>query len=269
MSYPGRGTGPRNLYQAYLALGDARREALFESLYPYDVRPVGDDRPFFFKYSYWSHLGSSDPALAGSVPVMEYGLIVLFAVTAAAALACVYLPLRVLAGRGLHIPGAGRLATYFGGIGVGYLAVEMALLQKFGLLLGHPNYALSVVLAALLLATGAGALLSARIVALLGRLRFVAYPLAGLILVQHLAVFPFLPRLAGAPFAVRAATVCALVAPLGLCMGTFFPTGLARLKEEQAAFIPWAWGLNGIFSVVAPVLSVGVSMTWGISTPLW
>ena len=51
-------------------------------------------------------------------------------------------------------------------------------------------------------------------------------------------------------------------------MGAFFPAGLQRLKNDAPAFVPWAWGLNGVFSVVAPVLSVGVSMTWGISALL-
>ena len=58
------------------------------------------------------------------------------------------------------------------------------------------------------------------------------------------------------------------MAPIGLLLGTFFPTALARLKEEAGPFTPWAWGINGIFSVVAPLLSVAVSMTWGIDALL-
>jgi hypothetical protein len=64
------------------------------------------------------------------------------------------------------------------------------------------------------------------------------------------------------------AIVFALVLPIGVCLGTFFPTGLDRLKEEAPAFVPWAWGVNGIFSVIAPILSVAMSMTWGISALL-
>jgi spermidine synthase len=265
---PADDSRPRNLYQAYLGLGDPVRERVFESAYPFDVRPVDDDRPFFFKHSYWWHLWSDEPVLSQSVPVMEYGLLVLLAVTSVAAAVCVFLPLRMLAGNGLHIAHAGRYAVFFGGIGLGYLAVEMALLQKFGLLLGHPNYALSVVLASLLVASGAGALFSHRIAAALGGLRFVAYLLAGVLLAELLVAFPFLPRLAGAPFAVRVAVVVGLVVPPGVLMGTFFPTGLEDLKPDRSAFVPWAWGLNGVFSVVAPVLSVAISMTWGISALL-
>jgi hypothetical protein len=64
------------------------------------------------------------------------------------------------------------------------------------------------------------------------------------------------------------AIVFALVAPVGTCLGVFMPTGLARLKAQAPAFAPWAWGINGIFSVLAPLLAVGVSISWGMSVLL-
>ena len=94
-----------------------------------------------------------------------------------AAVACVLLPLRLVAGGGARVTGAARYAAFFAAIAIGFMAVEIALLQKFGLFLGHPNYALSVVLAALLLFSGVGALFSDAIVRALGRLRFVGYAL--------------------------------------------------------------------------------------------
>ena len=68
---PARNAARRNLYQAFLSLDDPGREAAFVRLYPFDVRPAEDDRPFFFKYSYWWHLVSKDPIVRGSIPVME------------------------------------------------------------------------------------------------------------------------------------------------------------------------------------------------------
>jgi spermidine synthase len=259
---------PGNLYQTFLALGDPGTERAFALVYPFDVRPVGDDRPFFFRYSYWSHLFSRDPVVQASVPVMEYGLLVLFAITSLAAIACVYVPLRYLAKEGTSMSGATRYGVFFGGIGLGYLAMEVALLQKFGLFLGHPNYALSVVLAALLLASGLGSLWSAQITRALGNLRYVSYLLAALVLVECLVVFPRLSEYVGLAFPVRVAIVLALTLPLGVCMGTFFPSALESIKASSPGFGPWAWGLNGIFSVVAPVLSVGTSMTFGINALL-
>jgi MFS family permease len=180
----------------------------------------------------------------------------------------VYLPLRRLAARGLRAPHAARYGAYFAAIGLGYMAIEMALIQKFGLFMGHPNYALSVVLAALLLATGLGSLFSARIVRRLGRQRFVAYLLGAIVLAVHVLALPRLSALVGLPLAARVAIVFALVLPIGVCLGTFFPAGLDPLKDSAKAFVPWAWGVNGIFSVVAPIVSVAVSMTWGISALL-
>jgi spermidine synthase len=261
-------TLPGNLYRAFLALGEARREREFVSVFPFDVRPSHDDRPFFFRFSYWNHLWSRHPMARTSLPMMELSLLVLLAVTATAAVLCVYFPLRHLAREGRALPGAPRLTVYFAGLGVGYLAVEMALLQKFGLLLGHPNYALSVVLAALLFTTGLGSVWARRIVAAFGNLRFVSYALAGVILLESQIVFPRLPALLPWPFAARAAVVVLLVAPLGLGLGVFFPWVLDRMKGSAASFTPWAWGVNGIFSVLAPILSVAISMTFGMTALL-
>ena len=257
-------TLPGNLYQGFLALGEPRRERTFVSAFPFDIRPSDDDRPFFFRFSYWNHLWSRHPVVLASLPTMEVSILVLLAVTALAAVLCVYLPLRQLGREGSALPGAPRLTVYFAALGLGYLAVEMALLQKFGLLLGHPNYALSVVLASLLFTTGLGSLWAPRIVAALGNLRFVSYVLSGTILIEYGLVFPRLPALLTASFAARVSIVVLLVAPLGLCLGTFFPWVLDRMKGSAAAsFTPWAWGVNGIFSVVAPILSVAMSMTYG------
>jgi hypothetical protein len=259
---------PGNLYQTFLWLGDANREGAFVSLFPFDVHPSTDDRPFFFHSSYWSHLWSRNPVVRASLPMMELSLLVLFGITACAALLCVYLPLRYLARRGSALPHAPRLTVYFAGLGLGYLGVEMALLQKFGLLLGHPNYALSVVLAALLFTTGLGSLWAGHIVGGLGNLRFVSYALAGVILLEYVLVFPRLPGALAWPFAARVVIVVLLVAPLGLALGTFFPWVLDRMKGEAASFTPWAWGVNGIFSVVAPILAVAISMSFGTAALL-
>lgn len=267
-AFPGRTEASGNVYAAFLALGDPRLEAAFVARYPFDIRPVSDDRPFFFRYSLWAHLFPSDPWARAAVPMLELGLLVLLTATGLAAVACIVLPLRRLAAAGLRVPHASRFAAFFAAIGTGFMAVELALVQKFGLFLGHPNYALSVMLASLLAAAGLGALASARVVALLGGLRFVGYALSGIVLLEVLLVFGRLPALAGQGFALRAAIVLALVFPIGFLQGAYFPTGLERLKGAYDHFVPWAWGLNGIFSVVAPIVGVAVSVTWGFDALL-
>lgn len=264
---PGVNSRLENLYQVFLALADPRRERAFVGTYAFDVSPVDDDRPFFFKHTGWGHLFPSNPYARQGVPVMEYSILLLLAVVGSAAALCVLVPLRFLASRGAT-SGAWRHAVFFGGTGLGYLAIEIAFLQKFGLFLGHPNYALSVVLAALLLATGLGSLYSEALVKSLGNLRFASYALAALVLALHVLVFPRLLRLLELPFALRCCLAFALVAPVGVCLGVFLPSALERLKKTSPLFVPWAWGINGIFSVLSPIVSVGVSMTWGASALL-
>ncbi len=255
-------------YQFFLSQVAEGTEAEMISVYPFDIRPATDDRPFFFRYSFWWHLVSDEPLLRGSLPAMEITIVVLFGLVVLVAVLAIYGPLRYLTARSPLTVGTRRYALYFSGAGLGFLAVEMALLQKFGLFLGHPNYALSVVLAGLLLTSGVGSLLSARTQRVLGGIRPVAYALAGNVLVEVLLVFGRLAGWIGWPFAVRVAVTIILIAPIGLLLGTFLPVGLEQLKGEAASFTPWAWGINGAFSVLAPVLAVAFSMSWGTSALL-
>jgi spermidine synthase len=257
---PGRNAARANLYQLFLSMGDAARERAFVRAYPFDIAPATDDRPFFFNYAFWSHLVAGGAATM--MPPMQITVVLLTVVVGLAALVCIYLPLR-LVGDAAARRAPWSATVYFAFIAVGYMAVEIALLQKFGVFLGHPNYALSVVLAALLFATGLGALASSAIVAALGRLRFVSYALAGVLLAGWALVLPRLLGWVGLPFGARAAIVAALIAPVGILLGVFMPWGLERLKETSPALAPWAWGINGIFSVLAPVLGVAFAMTWG------
>jgi spermidine synthase len=258
----------QNFYQVFLGLQSEAREKAFVAAYPFDVSPATDDRPFFFKYSFWSHLLPRARPFATGVPVMEVSLIFLALATSAAAFLCIHLPLRHLVARGVRVPARGRYGLFFAAIGTGFFAVEIALLQRFGLFLGHPNYALSVVLAALLVASGAGAQLSPRLPGGSAALRVAAYALAVVLLLERTLALPMLPRLVGLSFGLRVLVVFLLIAPIGLLLGAFLPRGLERLKAEQPALVPWAWGVNGVFSVLAPVFAIAFSVTWGIEALL-
>ena len=258
-----------NAYQAFLALDDPRWEARFIADYPYDIAAPSDDRPFFFHHAFWWHLFPADGRIWGeSVPVMEYSVLLLGLMVSVGSILTVYLPLRFFVAHGMKAPRIRRHVVFFAGTAVGYMALEMALLQRFGLFLGHPNYALSVVLMALLLSTGAGSLWSRVIVRRLGRLRFVSYVLSAVVLLEYLVLLPYLPSWIAWPMPLRALVVLALVAPIGICLGVFVPAALEQLKEAAPAFVPWAWGINGIFSVLAPILAVALSLSWGIGVLL-
>jgi spermidine synthase len=257
-----------NLYEAFLALNDPRREAALIARYPFNISPTTDDQPFFFNHAFWWHLTSSDPAIVATIPTMEISVVLLSLLIGAAAVICVVLPLAHLRHTASGLVHSVRWVVYFAGIAIGYFALEIALLQKFGLFLGHPNYALSVVLAALLISTGLGSLASTAIIRRLGEPRRAVYVLALVVLVEYAWAFPVIGRFAGLPLAVRAAIVAGLVAPIGAILGVFLPAGLDRLKTGGPSAAAWAWGVNGMFSVLAPIASVALSMTWGINALL-
>jgi spermidine synthase len=265
---PGRNDAIRNPYQAFLLQNDPRLEALFIAQYPWDISPATDDRPFFFKYSFLWHVLAREPLVARVVPVLEYSVLMLLFSVALAAAATIYLPLRYLPGSRLSSSDTRRYTLYFAGLGVGYLAIEVGLLQKFGLFLGHPNYALSVVLAGLLFATGVGSLVSPRILAVLGNIRFVGYGLGGVLLAEILLVMPRLATWVTLSFPIRCAIVLLLLFPIGMLLGTYMPTALDGLKRDAPEFVPWAWGINGIFSVLAPILAIWLSTAWGMTALL-
>jgi hypothetical protein len=228
--------------------------------YELDVCPPTDDKPFFFNMRRLSDVGgaraegyfySIDPVL-----VLLATLVVLVAL----ALLAFALPLALV--RGPRRPPAGSLVL-FAAIGLGFLVLEVSLVQRFVLFLGFPTYALSIVLFALLLFSGLGALLTTRWQRPRRSLTLALAIAVALILGAAYGLEPLLSALIGLPFAARVAIAVILLAPFGLTLGAAMPIGLARLEELHPGATPFAWGLNGVMSVVAAVLAVAVAITFG------
>ena len=158
---------------------------------------------------------------------------------------------------------------YFMAVGMGFMLFEISLIQRFVLFLGHPTYSLSVTLFSLLVFLGWGSYLSRRWV---GR-QHVALPVA-VLAIAALALFyaKGLPIVQGwllaTPILVRAAVTAAVLAPLGLVMGLFFPIGIRIASSIHEDLVPWAWGINGCASVTAGVLAVVLAMSYGF-TAVW
>jgi len=254
-------------YRACRGVLEAEDRAAWYRAYPFDVEPPGDDRPFFGHFFKWRQ-AAEVLALAGHVwqPFGGAGYFVVLALLALAMVAAGVLILLPLAARRRGREGPwGATLGYFALLGLGYLCVEIPLLQRFILFLGHPAYAMATVLFALLLFSGLGSLLSHRVplwqVALLLPLLVVAYALG-------------LPALFEATLAAslggRLVVAVVALAPPGLLMGMPFPKGLALLEQRDAApvLIPWAWGVNGAVSVVASILAALLALSCGFSAVL-
>ncbi len=234
----------------------------------FDIAPPRDDHPFFGHFFTWSQAGEVWQTLGKTwQPFGGAGYFVLLALLVLAALAAALLIVAPLAAlrRGSHVSdgrGGRRSWTvaYFGLLGIGFLFVEIPLVQRYILLVGRPTAALAVVLFSLLVTSGMGSLLSRRMPWRLG---------AGL-LTAVIAVSPALVGLLTdvvllAPLPVRMAAGAAALAPLGFLMGTMFPKGLAHLEERRPRLIPWAWGINGAMSVISAVAAALLALSAGFT----
>jgi hypothetical protein len=163
-----------------------------------------------------------------------------------------------------------RVAFYFLLIGLAFLFIEIAFIQRFSLFLGHPLTAIAVTLAGFLVSAGLGSGVSKSAAA---RWPQSAVVLAVAVVVAigaaYVALLPYLfGGLMGWPLAAKCVVAVGLIAPLGFAMGLPFPLGLSRVAESTPALLPWAWGINGCASVVAAVMASLLAMHIGFTAVL-
>ena len=261
-------------YRTVLTAPEAEREQ-FVAAYRYDLRPTYDDKPFFFDYFRLGKLreaSSPKGAFNEILPEFPVGHAVLAAslvqILLWAAL-LIFLPLR-------RVPGAGaggyrlRFFLYFAALGGGFMFVEIGLMQKLNLYLGHPTYALSVVLAGILAFAGLGALCSARVRQV--RRRTAAALLAaamGLLLVDLLVLDAILGQTIALPLPARVAIAVLLLAPTAFLLGFPFPLGVRLVRELAPGLVPWGWAINGFLSVAGSMLAIVLAMAAGFSAVLF
>jgi len=258
--------GTPNDYARLIAAPD--RHAFYQS-YATDITPTTDDRPFFF---HTTKLKDQLGVAFGRSMLFGNGLsalITLIGISGALVLLFVLAPL-ALGGRSVLGTGWPRWLGYFGLLGAAFMLVEVALLQRFVLLLGHPVYSLAVTLFSLLLGTGIGSFLSRRLPdARLGRSLVLA--LAGLAVLGLVAIVALPPLIRAAivlPLGVRLALAAAVLLPAGMLMGVPLPAGVRLLSSRTPELLPWAWAMNGALSVLGATLAVFIAMNWGFSTTL-
>ena len=243
--------------------------------YPINVSPPTDDQPFFFQMLRFSdvfRLGLRDIMQSEPlriVPVATFGGLMI--IVTALSLSFIVGPLWLLKRHEITInPTNIGFIAYFAALGVGFMMIEVGLMQKFILLLGHPVYSLAVILFTILLSSSLGSLLTSRTDA--SRAPVVG-SIIGLILIVLLPIYVmFLPllqyRFMGSPAPTKIAVSFVALFPLGLMMGTFFPLGMKRLFLSSAPLIPWCWAINGATSVFASVFALAVGLQAGIRAEL-
>lgn len=254
---------------AKLILGQDARA--FSAQYAYNVAPVTDNAPFFFftlkpeQVFRGSDQGGIDWKVNLGIAIL--GIVLL--VSIAAVILFLILPLALSpetrSGSSLRV-------LYFIAIGLGYIMVEIAFIQRFVLFLGYPTYALTVVVFLMLLSSGAGSLVSRRF---FGEPTRVAIALAFIVaaLLAYVFVLPgLLNAIIGYPFVAKLAISGLLLVPLGFAMGMPFPSGLRALSSDEtqtrSGAVEWAWAMNAASSVLGSVLAIVVAIQFGLTVTL-
>ncbi len=254
----------------------------FVARYKFDIAPATDDRPYFFRFLKWPTL----PELVrlrslGGAAMLEWGEIVVVGTllqALALSVLLILLPLRL--GAFVQKPAGAivRIGFYFCLIGLAFLFIEIAFIQKFILFLGHPLYAVSVMLTGFLVFAGFGAGISAAVahriesygggmgrVSGISAIDVAVFGIVGIGLIYLTTLPEIFEALSDQPDAIRILVSLALVAPLAFFMGMPFPIGLSYVSQENPALVPWAWGINGCASVVSAAAAVLLAMHFGFS----
>jgi SAM-dependent methyltransferase len=261
------------LYQAATALLGNDSKAFMDD-YKFNIEPATDDKPYFFHFFKWQTLPEIFSLLeSGGIFLLESGYLLLIAAllqAIVASLLLIALPLRlwksklgINQGSGNHL----RILVYFFCLGLAFLFIEIAFIQKFILILHHPLYAITVVLSTFLLTAGAGSQFSTKLSIRIEK-SVIMLPIAAITLLSMVYILNF-ESITGFLLETgdlsRYVFSILLIAPLGFCMGMPFPMALARLSQTIPALIPWAWGINGCASVISAMLATLIAMQFGFT----
>jgi hypothetical protein len=244
----------------------------FIAEYPVNIAAPTDDSPFFFQMLRLRDMFRLDLVQSGKQTANMQAVVVLGALLFTVIVLSVLGIIGPLWLSPIRLPdGTAPLVTFFAAIGLGFMVIETALMQRLIVMLGHPTYGLSVVLFTLLLASGTGSYFTRRIqparLAVSGQIRLGL--LIAVLVLTGLAL-PYVTRLSeGASTSARILAAVVTLFPAGLLMGMAFPIGMKVAARRASSLGPWLWGINGAFSVCASVVAIAVALTSAISTAFW
>jgi hypothetical protein len=254
---------------AEFILADDRDE--FIENYPLDISPATDNRPFFFSVVRLGDLGKDEfanSAIYGFGAEATRTLIATLVITSILAALLIVLPLAVGRGKALRENRGVAYIAYYAMLGLGFILVEIPMLQKLNIYMGNPTFALVLVLFSLLLFSGIGSFLSQRVraEAMIFNLRAGIMALIVLILIYTVGLSALLEATQGLQLEQRALVVIVMLMPAGLLMGRPFPLGLRYVDAVGAGgILPWLWAANGTLSVVGSVTATIMAINWGFN----
>lgn len=257
---------PDNSFASYFRAVSEGRDREFVDAYPYNISPCTDDSPFFWTTDRWNLI---EAWKRGERPVSLLAVLFYLGVLALLTLVMILFPLYRFRKKGLKGRGSLACILYFLCLGVGYMFIEIAFIQKFTLFLGHPTYSLSVVIFAMLIFSGLGSLASGRLRAeprtvIVGSVLVTS----ALTLLYCLILDPLFFKLLHQEIPAKIIISVLVLSPAAFAMGMPFPTGLRVIEKSAGDFVPWAWGINGSASVLSTVVAAIIATVSGFSVVL-
>jgi hypothetical protein len=255
---------------AFRRLIESGNPEQFAASYPFNVTPVYDDAPFFFFTLKPSQIlgAGTEHGIDWKVNMGVAVLLMLVLISAIAVALFLIVPLLFSA----HARQGAKWMPliYFVAIGLGYIAVEITLIQRLVLFLGHPIYAMTVVVFLMLLSSGMGSMLSRRMFKDARRVKAAFVAVVVILVTYYFALSPLLHALIGLDQSVKVVIAALLIIPLGFAMGMPFPSGLRMLGEARGEdnLIEWAWAMNAASSVLGSVLSMTLAIQFGLGVTL-
>lgn len=264
-----------NSITAVATLPDAELDAYIDA-HEFSVGPITDDAPFFWHFARFSDVvsdfGEPIDRFDPEDSIGERVILLLLAIATVLAAVFLLLPFVTMRKVWRQLPRKGVSAVYFVALGLGFMFFEISLIQRLILFLGYPTYSLTVTLASVLIFTGVGALLSARLKAAPDMTVKVLAPAIVGLAVIYLFLLPIITdSLLTSPLAVRVMVAFIVLAPLGVTLGMFMPLGLgavADLTDHQSEYVAWGWAVNGFASVIGSVLTTIIAMIVGFDIVL-
>lgn len=282
--YPGIRPEETNIYNTFdkplyydLALKllvPKERKNLYKD-YLFKIKPAKDNSPFFFNTFKLNRIKATYRTLGQKwLPFLQGEFLVplLFVQSFMAAFVFILLPLLALRNkRDLKRGVASKSFFYFSLIGMAFMFVEITLIHKFILFLGHPLYSISIIIFSLLFSTGLGSFFSRKILGqnIKQNLRWCLLLCAGLV-VLNLLLFPFFSEsFISFNLPVKMILTFLVTFPLGFVMGFPFPSGIRLLEEKEKRLIPWAWATNAFSSVVNSISALMIAFWTGYGLVLF
>jgi hypothetical protein len=261
-------------YRASKQIVSGEKDQLLAN-YKFDLRPASDDRPYFHHFFKWeSFFEALKLRHQGGMPLIEWGYIILIItllITALLSALLILLPLSIISrNSGISSRGVSRWRVfyYFFGIGVAFLFIEIATIQKFIRFLHHPIYAISISLAGFLVFAGLGSFISERLAQKQSHYRIAVLAVVVIAIVSLSYLFllgPLFEQLGQLAMTYKFMISTLLIAPLAFFMGMPFPLAISALKQQASNLIPWAWGINGYASVISAGLATLIAIDLGFS----